>query len=165
MANGNAYEMEMNGARKRLTRWRQWRRRWRRQPATMAAGAGIAYTPCGARVLFSFVVSPLFSTSAVLLPLLAVLALVVVFPERLARLVTRAKVTAAACAAKGNVSKKNCCAIASTVAWIFVTPPGAAGGAERSSRQFTCTCTISTVGNTRFFSWVGGWRGTSVNLA
>lgn len=106
--NGNEWS-----ARKRLTRWR-------RQPATMAAGAGIAYTPFGARALFSFVFSPLFSTSAaLLLPLLVVLALVVfvfvVIPERLARLVTRAKVTAA-CAAKGNDSKKNCCAIASTVA-------------------------------------------------
>lgn len=78
--------------------------------------AGIAYTPCGARALFSFVFSPLFSTSAVhVVFALVVVVFVVVIPERLARLVTRAKVTAA-CAAKGNDSKKNCCAIASTVA-------------------------------------------------
>lgn len=111
-------------ARKRLTRrWR--RRRW--QPATMAPSDGIAYTPCGARVrlfihffaiIFYFCSDVAAASAAVVVVLfwqLLLLLLVLFF----ARLVTRAKV--AACAVRKE--RKNCCAIASTVAWIFASSP------------------------------------------
>lgn len=91
----------------------------------------------------SFVFSPLFSTSA---------AVVVV-----------AAVAVASCTA-GHARKgrsicckgaaKNCCAIASTVAWIFVSHPGECV-AQSSSRQFTCILQFRA----RFFS---DWRAGSV---
>lgn len=122
MATGNAYEMEMNGAQKAN----------KTMETTAARDNGPVAMALRIRLVVpafvcSFVFLPLFSTSAVtlLLPLLLLFSLllpvVVLFWQLLlllllqlffARLVTRAKV--AACAVPKE--RKNCCAIASTVA-------------------------------------------------
>lgn len=104
----------------------------------MAPGDGIAYTPCGAGVrlfirLFSAIIfyfcSDAASAAVVLFWQLLLLLLLLFF----ARLVTRAKV--AACAVREE--RKNCCAIASTVAWIFASSfPERECVAQSSSRQF-----------------------------
>lgn len=115
MATGNAYEMEMNGAQKANKTVEA-----AALPATMAPSDGIAYTPCGARVrlfihffaiIFYFCSDVAAASAAVVVVLfwqLLLLLLLLFF----ARLVTGAKV--AACAVRKE--RKNCCAIASTVA-------------------------------------------------